>query len=295
MGSARRIRPETVLALPVAAVVVLCFALSMIDVALGARGWRTSMSWHAWFNAAQGTSAALSICAGAWIVWGTGRLATRLALSTAGMTLLLLLWQVRFRFPRVTWLVYEQQFLTATIWLLSIALVAGAWRFGIRVVDSRGQVVGADPRSRQMSLSALLALMTGVAIMLATARLVLPRELASWRITGDDVFALLVQLSGTLLTASTVITCFHVPRMLGLNVALAVGFMVVIAALHMVAYGHSYRYFLLPPDPRVQVEAIYFAVLAGWLLSGVGILHLAGLHLRRCAPVGRAMPLPAAP
>ena len=290
----RRLRPETALALPVAALTALIFALAMIDVAMGLRGWRNSIQWHTWFNVAQGTSAALAIYAGTWIVWGTGRLTTRLALSAAAVIVVLFVWQVQFRASRSPWLKLEQQFLAATIWLLSIGLVAAAWRFGIRVVDHQGQIVNADPRSRQMSLLGLLALMSGAAIVLAGVRQILPRELGEWSITGDDVFAILAQLSGTMLVASTVITCFHVPRRRWLNLALAAGFMVVIGVLHVVAYGQSYRLSVLPLDPRVAVKGIYFAVLSAWLLAAAGALHLCGLRLRRCAPWGRVLPLPAA-
>lgn len=291
-----RIRVAPAIALGIAGLTVLIVSLSATGYGYAAwtRPWRTSMLWHGWLNTAQGTSAALAILSAAWIIWGTGRLTTRLAVSAAWMTLVILLWQVLFRVPRLPWLRYEQQFLAASIWLLAIGLVAAAWRFGIRVVDPAGQVLATDPRSRQMSLLGLLSLMTGVAIMLAGVRLILPREFSTWSLNGDDIFALLAQVSGTLLVASTVITCFHVPRPVWLNLALASGFILVIAVLHLVAYGQSYRFNLLPPDPQLQVKAVYYAVLAAWLLAAVGVMHRCGLRLRRCAPWGRVMPLPAA-
>ena len=295
-SAVRRIRPETALALPVAALVCLFVSLSVtgIQFAPGLRHWRASLDWHAWFNVAQGTSAALAIYAGTWIVWGTGRLTTRLAVSAAGITVVIFLWQILFPALRGPWLKLEQQFLVATIGLLSVVLVAAAWRFGIRVVDHQGQIVNADPRSRQMSLLGLLALMSGAAIVLAGVRQVLPRDLGEWSITGDDVFAILAQLSGTLLVASTIITCFHVPRRRWLNFALATGFLVVIGVLHVAAYGQSYRFPVLTLDPRVWIKGVYFAVLSAWLLAAAGMLHLCGLRLRRCAPWGRMLPLPTA-
>lgn len=297
MDSAQhRLRMAPAIALAVAALVVLFVSLSATDYGWGQglRPWRTSLAWHGWLNAAQGTSAALGILAASWIVWGTGRLTTRLATSAASLTLVLLLWQVLFRVPRWPWLRYEQQFLAASIWLVAIGLVAAAWRFGIRVVGPNGQILGADPRSRQMSLLGLLSLMTGVAIALAAVRLVLPRDFADWYPTDDDVFALLIQIGGTMLVASTVITCFHVPRQTWQNLVLAGGFIVVIAVLHLAAFGQTYRMTLLPPEPRLQVKGIYYAALAGWLLAAAGVLHVCGLKLRRCAPWGRVLPLAAA-
>ncbi|HUE74105.1 MAG TPA: hypothetical protein VMP01_24705, partial [Pirellulaceae bacterium] len=288
------IRVAPAIALGIAGLTVLIVSLAVTNYGYAAwRPWRASLVWQGWVNTAQGTSAALAILSGAWIIWGTGRLTTRLAVSAAWMTLVLLLWQVMFRLPRVPWLRYEQ-FLAASIWLAAIGLVAAAWRFGIRVVDPAGQVLATDPRSRQMSLLGLLSLMTGVAVMLAGVRLILPREFSTWSITGDDIFGLLAQVSGTLLVASTVITCFHVPRPVWLNLALASGFILMIAVLHLIAYGQSYRLNLLPPDTHLQVKVVYYAVLAAWLLAAVGIMHLCGLRLRRCAPWGRVMPLPAA-
>jgi hypothetical protein len=105
-----------------------------------------------------------------------------------------------------------------------------------------------------MSLLGLLSLMTGVAFVLAGVRLILPRDLANWNITGDGIFALLTQISGTMLVTSAVITCYHVPRPAWLNLALAVGFILVIATLHLVAYGQSHRFNLLPPEPLLQVK-----------------------------------------
>jgi hypothetical protein len=297
MDSAQhRIRVTPAIALAMTALVVLLVSLSATDYGLGRglRWWRTSLAWHGWLNAAQGTSAALAILAAAWIVWGAGRLTTRLAVSAASLTLVLLLWQVLFRVPRGPWLRYEQQLLVASIWLLAIGLVAAAWRFGIRVVGPTGQILGADPRSRQMSLLGLLSLMTGVAIALAAVRLVLPRNIADWNLSGDDVFALLIQIVGTMLVTSTVITCFHVPRPTWLNLALAGGFLLVIAVVHLAAYGQAYRMTVLPPEPRLQVKGVYYVVLAGWLLAAAGVLHVCGLKLRRCAPWGRVMPLAAA-
>jgi hypothetical protein len=290
-----RIRVAPAIALAAAALVVLLVSLLATDYGLGRglRWWRTSLAWIAWLSAAQGTSAALGILAASWIVWGAGRLTTRLAVSAATLTLLLLLWQGLFRAPRAPWLRYEQQLLAASIWLVSIGLVAAAWRFGIRIVGPSGNVMGADPRSRQMSLLGLLSLMTGVAIALAAVRLVLPRDLADWRLTSDDVLALLIQIGGTMLVTSTVITCFHVPRPTWQNLALASGFILVIAVLHLAAYGQAYRMILLPPEPRLQVRGVYYAVLAGWLLAAAGVLHVCGLTLRRCAPWGRILPLAA--
>jgi hypothetical protein len=66
----------------------------------GFRPWRTSIPLHIWLNAAQGTSAALAILAAAWIVWGAGRLTTRLAVSAVALALVILLWQVIVRVPR---------------------------------------------------------------------------------------------------------------------------------------------------------------------------------------------------
>ncbi len=299
MTSPQRIRVEPAIGLGIAALAVLVASLALIDYGSvlgftpGPRSWRTSMWWQGWLNAGQGTSSALAILAAAWIIWGTGRLTTRLAVSAACLTLLLLLWQVLFHMPRWPWLKYEQQLLVASTWLVAIGLVAAAWRFGIRVVDFAGQELNADPRSRQMSLLGLLSLMTGVAIVLAGARLVLPREFSNWSVTGDDVFAMLTQVSGTMLVASAIITCFHVPRTAWLNLALALGFILAIALLHLAAYGQSYRYNLWPPEPRLQVKGIFYAVLAGWLLVAVGVLRVSGLSLRRCAPWGRVMPLAA--
>jgi hypothetical protein len=284
------------IALGIAGLTFLIVALSAIDYGYTAWGrpWRSSTIWQCWLTAAQGTSAALAIAAAAWIIWGTGRLTTRLAVSAAWMTLVILLWQVLFRVPYWPWLKYEQHFLSASIWLVAIGLLAAAWRFGIRLVDPADHILGSDPRSRQMSLLGLLSLMTGVAIVLAGLRLIVPREFSRWSITGDDVFAMLSQVSGTLLVASTIITCFHVPRPAWLNLLLAVGFILAIAALHLLAYGQSYRLILLPPEPRIQVKALYYGVLAAWLLAAVGVLKLCGLRLRRCVPWERGMPLAAA-
>lgn len=239
---------------------------------------------NGWLMTAQGTSAALAILAAAWIVWGTGRLTTRLAVSALWLVIVLLLWQRLFPFRGLLFFKYEQQWLAFGTWLGAIGLCAAAWRFGIRVVDRCGQVLGSDPRLRQISLLGLLALMSGVAAALGVARLFVPREASEWNFTVDDAFRLLAQIGGSLLAASTVITCYHQPRAPWKNLLLTVGFVAAIAVLHMIAWGQSYRMHLFPPDPRVELRGIHYLPLTAWLLLAVGIMSACGLRLRRRLP-----------
>lgn len=247
-----------------------------------------------WLMTAQGTSAALAILAAAWIVWGTGRLTTRVAVSACWLTVIVLLWQ--WLFPGTSrWLGTrnEQQLLAVGTWLGAIGLCAAARRFGIRVVDRANHALASDPRSRQMSLLGLLALMSGVAVILGVLRRVLPQGGIDWVPNGDDIFRLIAQIAGSLLVASTVITCFHVPRRLWLNLLLVCAFVPVIAVLHLVAYGQTYRLYLYPPDFRIQVRAFHYVALSLWLLSAVGLLRMSGLRLRQL-PKSRAEFIPLA-
>lgn len=236
----------------------------------------------AWRMAAQGTSSALAFLAAAWVVWGSGRLTTRAALSSLTAVVLALLWFLissrgfRWLGPRT-----EYQLLTLGTWLGGLMLCAAAWKFGIRIVDRSGRSLAGDPRSRQMSLFGLLALMSGAAVTLAVLRRVIPSGDLIWNPTADDVFRLVAQIIASLLVASTLITCFHVPRPLWLNLLLVCAFVPAIAALHLVAYGQTYGMMLFPPDLRIQVRIYHYLALTGWLLAALGLLSVCGLRLRR--------------
>ena len=236
----------------------------------------------AWRMAAQGTSSALAFLAAAWVVWGSGRLTTRAALSSLTVVVLALLWLFissrgwRWLGPRA-----EYQLLTLGTWLGGLVLCAAAWKFGIRIVDRSGRSLAGDPRSRQMSLLGLLALMSGAAVTLAVLRRLIPSGGLNWHPTGDDLFRLVAQMIASLLVASTLITCFHVPRPLWLNLLLVCAFVPAIAALHLVAYGQTYGMSLFPPDLRIQLRIFHYLALTGWLLAALGLLSGCGLRLRR--------------
>lgn len=246
-----------------------------------------------WRMVAQGTSTALAIVAAAWMVWGSGRLTTRAALSALLMVVVVLIWLLvsrggsRWLGPR-----NEYQLLTVATWLGAVGLCAAARRFGIRLVDAAGRPLAGDPRSRQMSLLGLLALMSGVAILLGILRQVMPQDIVRWRPTADDVIRLIAETGASLLVASTLITCFHVPRPGWLNLTLSIGLIAVIAALHIAAYGQLYRMPFIPLDVRMQARGLHFLALTAWLLAAVGALRLCGWRMRRLAPAATLLPEP---
>jgi hypothetical protein len=243
-----------------------------------------------WLMTAQGTSAALAILAAAWIVWGTGRLTTRMAVSACWLMVVVLIWQLLPTMSRWFGTRTEQQLLAFGTWLGAIGLCAAARRFGIRIIDRADHPLASDPRSRQMSLLGLLALMSGVAVILGLLRRLMPQGGIDWSPSGDDVFRLIAQISASLLVASTIITCFHVPRSLWLNLLLVSIFVPVIAVLHLVAYGQTYRMYLYPPDFRIQVRTAHYLALTLWLLAAVGLLRACGLRLRQLRSATEPIP-----
>ena len=247
-----------------------------------------------WFISAQGISSALVILAAAWIVYGPGRLMTRLATAACWVGVMLVLWHALLRTPRWPWIKYEEHAITLGTWLGAIGLFAAAWRFGIRILDAKGRTPASDPRSRQFSLAALLALLTGVAIVLGFLRLIVPsKELEWWRPSPDEVLRLVSQIASSLLVASTIVTCFHVRRPAWLNLVLCGSFTLAIAVLHLLTYGQLWRMYLFPPEPRLLVMGVHYLQLAPWLLAALALLHCYGLRLERCSVMGRPVLLAA--
>ena len=281
-------QPQSAASLARAATLALLATIVLAAMVL-AHAWRVTSDWtpesrRLWLHAAYATHAAIAILSAAWVAFGPGRLSTRFSVMLAWMLLLLLLpWQVRFGRRQASLDFAGVAIVSLGMWLGALTLMAAARHFGIRLTSIDGRPVAEDRRNWQFSILGLLAVMTEVALAIAIFRSVTRMRGIDWELSEDDAFWLLARILNSLLVASTVITCFHVPRPWWRNVLLAGAFVGAITSLHVAAIVQYSRFFPMLPVPfAFTVWGLYYGIVLAWLVAAVGLLEWSGYSLRRC-------------
>jgi hypothetical protein len=269
---------------PVLAIALL--GTSVLVLMLGVQALRWNRGWpielrQLWLYGAQGTHAALVTLAAIWVALGRGRLSTRVAVSLAWMLVLLAPWCLGAR-PRLIFF----QCLNALVvgfgvWTGALVLLAAARRFGIRLVDSSGRCAATDPRDWQFSIFGMFVLTTEAGVAISLWRLLGWNQQDFQAVTYDDFFWMLVRIVNCLLVLSTIITCFHVPRVWWHNLLISMGFLAAIVLLHAAALVQYTEFPLLPPRMGVLVWGVHYSVMFAWLMGALAIAYAHGFRLRR--------------